>query len=106
MSYSKVMNEHYEDLERLSDLLRNYIEMYGLLINGTSELNSTSVTRKGELKHALERIDDIGDIIDDLLKVVKKSEGTYSKYSILKNEAISMKTEKESIINEINNELY
>ena len=105
MGYDKVIHSHYEDLNNLSNLLRNYIEIYRLLISSTAELNSTSITKKTELKHAVERIDNIGEIIDDILKVIKKCEVSYGKYCYLKSDVISEKTEKESIMMEIHEDL-
>lgn len=105
MSYQKVINSHYEDLNNLSTLLRNYIEIYRLLISSTAELNSTSIIKKSELKHANERIDNIGEIIDELLRVIKKCEGSYIKYCFLKNEVISKQTEKDKIEMEVHDEL-
>ena len=105
MGYDKIIQSHYEDLNNLSSLLRNYIEIYRLLISSTSELNSTSATKRSELKHALSRIDDIGEIIDELLKVIKKCEGSYFKYCFLKNEVILQNTEKDKIMTEIHSEL-
>lgn len=105
MSYEKVIHGHYDDLSNLSTLLRNYIEIYRLLISSTSELNSTSIAKKGELKHANERIDEVGEIIDELLKVIRKCESSYIRYCFIKNEIISNKTEKDNIELEIHNEL-
>ena len=105
MGYSKVIHGHYEDLNNLSTLLRNYIEIYRLLISSTAELNSTSIIKKGELKHAVERIDSVGETIDDLLRAIKKCEGSYIRYCFIKNEVIQANTAKESILTEIHNEL-
>lgn len=105
MSYEKVIRTHYQDVSNLSSLLRNYIEIYRLLISSTAELNSTSISKKSELKHAIERIDNVGDIIDELLLAIKKCEGSYIKYCSIKNDVISAKTQKESIFTEIHNEL-
>lgn len=106
MGYDKIIRDHYEDLSNLSTLLRNYIEIYRLLISSTAELNGTSITKKSELKHASSRIDDIGEIIDELLKVIKKCEGSYIKYCFLKNEIINENTEKDTIMTEIHDELH
>ena len=70
MAYKEVIRRQYEDLNNLSSMLRNYIEIYRLLISSTSELNNTSIIKKGELKKAIERIDDVGDIIDEILKII------------------------------------
>lgn len=105
MSYDNLIKSHYEELNNLSIQLRTYMEIYRLLISSTSELNNTSIIKKGELKHAVERIDCIGDIIDDLLKVIRKCENSYCTYCLYKNEVVINKTEKGQIMDEIHNEL-
>lgn len=105
MGYDKVIHGHYDDLNNLSTLLRNYIEIYRLLISSTAELNGTSISKRSELKHATERIDNIGDIIDELIKVIKKCEDSYIRYCFVKNEIILQKTKKDDIELEIHNEL-
>ena len=105
MGYEKVIQGHYDEINNLSSLLRNYIEMYRLLVSSTSELNTVAPAKKSEVKHALERIDALGDIIDDLLKVIKKCEPAYIKYLTIKNEVINEKIEKSIIRTEVTNEL-
>ena len=105
MGYEKVIQGHYDEINNLSSLLRNYIEMYRLLVRSTSELNTVAPAKKSEVKHALERIDALGDIIDDLLKVIKKCEPAYIKYLTIKNEVINEKIEKSIIRTEVTNEL-
>lgn len=105
MGYDAVIQRHYEDLNNLSLLLRNYIEIYRLLISSTVDLHATSVVKKNELKHALERVDNVGEVIDDLLRTIKKCEGSYTKYCTLRNEVILANTEKESILTEIHDDL-
>ena len=56
-------------------------------------------------KENLERIDDVGELIDDLLKTIKKCEGSYVKYCSLKNEVIVANTQKESILTEIHDDI-
>ena len=51
------------------------------------------------------RLESIGDIIDDLLKIVKKYENSYAKYCYIKNELVSVNREKEKIKAELNEEL-
>lgn len=105
MVYGELIRNHYEEINNLSIQLRTYIEMYRLLISSTAELNGTSIIKKNELKHALERIDKIGDIIDDLLKAIQRCEGSYCKYCLYKNEAILNKINKSEIMDEIHNDL-
>ena len=103
MSYDSIIEKNYNDLNNLTALLRNYIEMYRMLISGAMELNGNSAIKKGNLKDLIARMDSIGDIIDDLLKIVKKCEGSYTKYCYIKNEVVSVNREK--IKAELNEEL-
>ena len=105
MSYDELIRSHYEELNNLSIQLRTYVEMYRLLISSTAELNGTSIIKKNELKHAVERIDKIGDIIDDLLKAIERCESAYCKYCLYKNEAVINKIDKSEIMDEIHNDL-
>ena len=105
MTYDELIKSHYDELNNLSLQLRTYVEMYRLLISSTAELNGTSVIKKNELKHAVERISRIGDIIDDLLKAIEKCEDAYCRYCLYKNEAILSKINKSEIMNEIHSDL-
>ncbi len=105
MGYEKVIHGHYEEINNLSSLLRNYIEMYRLLVSSTSELNTVAPAKKSEVKHSLERIDALGDVIDDLLKIIRRCEPSYIKYLTIKNEVINERIEKSIIKTELTNEL-
>lgn len=105
MGYDKVIRGHYEDLNNLNTLLRNYVEMYRLLVSSAVELNTLPLAKKGEVKDAVERIHEVGNLMDNLIKVIEKCETSYIKYCFLKNEVISESTEKDSIKTEIHNEL-
>lgn len=105
MGYFKVIQGHYNDLNNLSNLLKNYIEIYRLLISSTAELNTINLAKKNEIKNALERINSVGDLIDDLIKVIEKCEISYIKYCYLKNEVITENTEKDIIMTEIHDDL-
>ena len=52
MGYDNLIRSHYEDLNNMSTMLRNYIEIYRLLISSTVDLHATSVIKKSEIKHA------------------------------------------------------
>ncbi|MDD6796344.1 MAG: hypothetical protein PUE01_13235 [Clostridiaceae bacterium] len=105
MGYQKVIRSHYEDLNNLSVLLKNYIDIYRLLVSSTAELNTVNLAKRGEIKEALDRINRVGDLIDDLLKVISKCEGSYVKYCYLKNQIIVENTMKDGIKTEIHDDL-
>lgn len=105
MGYNDVIHGHYDDISNLTTLLKTYMEIYRLLISSTAELNTVSLAKKSEVKHALDRINAVGDLMDDLLDVIEKCENSYIKYCFLKNEIIAENTAKDSIKNEIHNDL-
>jgi len=105
LSYEKVIKGHYEDLNNLTGLLRNYIEIYRVLVSSATDLNNIASAKKSEMKHTMERINEVGDLIDSILKVVDKCESSYVKYCYLKNEVISQGTIKNNIKTEIYDEL-
>ena len=106
MGYERVIQGHYQDINNLTTLLKTYVDMYRLLISSTSDLNNTSIIKKSELKHAVERIDSLGDIIDDLLKAIKKTEVSYIKYCLIKSDILQSSTKEKQILNEIHKDLY
>lgn len=105
MGYDRLIKDHYDDLNNLSTLLSTSINAYRLLVSSAAELNTISFAKKGAVKEAVERAEDLGEIIDDLIKVIKKCEGAYGKYCIIKNDVISKNTGKQLIETEIDTEI-
>ncbi len=105
MAYREVIKNNGEELNNLADLLGKFVNSYRLLIGGAGELNIIALSKKSEVKDALDRASDVGAIIDDLVKVIESSNDCYFKYMKIKNNFILSKTEKDSILTEINNEL-
>lgn len=105
MAYREVVKYNHDELNNLADMLGKFVNSYRLLIGGAGELNNIALAKKSEVKDALERIEDVGSIIDDLVKVIEGSGECYFKYIKIKNEFILAKTEKDIILTEIDNEL-
>ena len=105
MAYREVIKNNGDELNNLADLLGKFVNSYRLLIGGAGELNIIALSKKSEVKDALDRASDVGAIIDDLVKVIESSNDCYFKYMKIKNNFILSKTEKDSILTEINNEL-
>ncbi|MBU3137429.1 hypothetical protein KPL39_14255 [Clostridium gasigenes] len=105
MAYREVIKNNGEELNNLADLLGKFVNSYRLLIGGAGELNIIALAKKSEIKDALDRAANVGAIIDDLVKVIESSDNCYFKYMKIKNNFILSKTEKDSILTEINNEL-
>lgn len=86
----KVMTSHYDDLVKLTNLLSSYVNSYRLLVAGASELNTIYGRKSREVQKAIDRADDVGGEIDELLKVIDLYQDSYLNYSKLKNEIVSI----------------
>lgn len=105
MKFEDLAKRQYDDIANLSILLKNYVDAYRLLIGGASELYNIDIAKKSDVKKALERIEQVGDLIDSIINALDKCEGSYLKYCKIKNDYITASTEKDKIFTEIDNEL-
>jgi hypothetical protein len=105
MKFNDLAKKQYEDIDNLSALLKNYVDVYRLLIGGASELYSVNLAKKNEVRKALERVEHVGELIDKLVGTLDRCGGAYLKYCKIKNEYITVSTEKDKIFTEIDNEL-
>ena len=69
----------------MSILLNNYVNSYRLLIAGAAELYSINLTKKSDIKKALDRVDDVGKLIDDIVDTLGKCDKEYFKYCKIKS---------------------
>lgn len=105
MKFDDLARKQYDDIANLSILLKNYVDSYRLLIGGASELYNVNIAKKNEVKKALDRVDQVGDLIDRLINTLDKCESSYLKYCKIKNDYLTISTEKDKIFTEIDNEL-
>jgi len=105
MRFDHLAKKQYDDIANLSVLLKNYVDAYRLLIGGASELYNVNIAKKSEVKKALDRVEQLGDLIDKIVGTLDKCEGSYLKYCKIKNDYITISTEKDKIFTEIDNEL-
>ena len=105
MKFDDLAKKQYDDIANLSILLKNYVDSYRLLIGGASELYNVNIAKKSEVKKALDRVDQVGELIDKLINTLDKCEVTFFKYCKIKNDYITISTEKDKIFTEIDNEL-
>lgn len=105
MAYQEIIQNNSDELNKLADLLGKFVNSYRLLIGGAGELNNIALAKKDVVKDAIERAEDVGAIIDDLVRVIEGSGNCYFKYAKIKNEFILSKTQKDLILTEIDNEL-
>ena len=81
MKFEELAKTQYQDIDNLSVLLKNYVDVYRLLIAGASELYSVNLAEKGEVRKALERVEEIGELIDKLLATLERCENSYLNYN-------------------------
>lgn len=105
MSYREIVKENFDELNSLVDILGKFVNSYRLLIGGAGELNNIALAKKNEVKDALDRVEEVGNIIDSLVKVIEGSGECYFKYTKIKNEFILANTQKDVILTEVDNEL-
>jgi hypothetical protein len=105
LAHRRVIQNYYNDINNLADLLTKLVSSYRLLIGGADELNKIALSKKGEVKDALKRADEVGDIIDGLIKVLDVSSFNYMSYCETKTEVMKCKLEIGYIETEIEEEL-
>ena len=105
MKYDDLAKNQYNDIDNLSRLLKSYVDSYRLLIAGAAELYNINLAKKCDVKMALERVEGVGSLIDNLVDSLDKCESGYLKYCKIKNQYMSVATVKDHIYTEIDNEL-
>lgn len=106
MRYQELFNNYFVEINNMTELLNKYVNAYRLLIGGAQDLNNIAEASKRDIKDALDRVDKLGKIIDDMLDVIEDIDGCYVEYIKLKTDLISAKTEKDLILTEVDNELF
>lgn len=102
VSNRRVIQEYYNDIAGLTDLLSKLSNSYRLLVAGAGELNVIALANKKDVRKAIKRANELGRVIDDLIKVLEVSDTGYLDYLQLKNEIISARIQVQTIEAEIN----
>lgn len=101
MGRRKLIQEYYCDLNNIVLLLSSLTNTYRVLIGSAEELNKIALAKKKDVKDALERAEQVGDVIDKMICVLDKSTCTYLDYCDVKAEVIKCKLEAKNILMEI-----
>ena len=105
MAHRRVIQNYYNDINNLAEILTKLVGSYRLLIGGADELNKIALSKKSEVKDALKRADNLGDIIDETIKVLDEASFSYMSYCKMKMEVIKCKLQIEYIETEIEEDL-
>lgn len=105
MAHRRVIQNYYNDINNLAEILTKLVASYRALIGGAEELNKIALSKKSEVKDALKRADDLGDIIDEAIKVLDDASFSYMSYCKMKTEVMKCKLQIDYIETEIDEDL-
>lgn len=105
MTQRKVIESYFQDLNNLVDILTKLVGSYRALIGGADEISRITFADKNNVKDALKRAEELGAIIDEIIKTLDKVCYTYINYTKIKSEAVKAKIDAQNIMIEINEEL-
>ncbi|GAA0756424.1 MULTISPECIES: hypothetical protein [Clostridium] len=105
MQYRNLIKSHYNEINNLTNLLSSMVNSYRLLVGGANELNNISEAKKSQVKEAVKRADDLGEIIDEIIKTLDECSTSYTKYCKIKKQYVDEKTNKDNILTEIDYEV-
>lgn len=89
MSQRKVIESFGKDIDMTVEQLGRLVAVYKTLIESASSLNSITLASKSDVKDALKRVREVGEIIDELIDSLEYALCTWSKYLKLKTEYIN-----------------
>lgn len=105
MNYNEIVREYYNELSNVVVLLEKYVNSYRILIGSAADLNGLVLAKKREVKAALDRACRLGSLIDDLLDVLECCQCTYLNYVKIKSDILVIKTERNLILNDVDQEI-
>jgi len=97
----KVIENYHIDISNLTELLCKLVNSYRLLIGGAEELNSIALASKKDVKKAIHRADELGEVIDKMIDCLEDSSEEYLNYCKLKCEVMHSNISAESVKTEI-----
>lgn len=105
MAHRRVIETYYKDVNNLADLLNKLVNSYRLLVGGANELNGIALASKSDVKDALKRARELGDVIDDIIDTLEATSYSCNCYTKLKSEVIASKIHMGYIETEIEEDL-
>jgi hypothetical protein len=102
VSNRRVIQEYYNDINGIVDLLSKLSNSYRLLVAGAGELNVIALANKKDVRKAIKRANELGRVIDDLIRTLDIADTGYLNYVELKNQIISARVQVQALEVEIN----
>jgi hypothetical protein len=105
LSNRTIVEDYFFDLNSLAELLAKLTNSYRLMIGGAEELNTVALATKKDVKNAINRANELGEIIDRLIITIDKAGDSCNQYCKLKNEVLEARLNIKYIENEMEEEL-
>lgn len=105
MPYKNIIEFHYKDINNMQDSLMKLTNAYRMMISGANELNGIAIAKKRQIRDALKRADEIGNIIDSNISAIERSECRYFDYCVMYSNQMKTAIDPGIITNEIQREL-
>ena len=105
MSQRKVIEGYATDINMTVDQLVRFVGIYKTLIDSASSLNCIALASKSDVKDALKRAREVGEVIDELIDSLVYALCTWSKYLKLKTEYINCRMDISYIEAQVEEEL-
>lgn len=93
MSQSRVIEGYGRDIGMTVEQLVKFVGIYKTLIDSAGSVNSITLASKSDVKDALKRAREVGEIIDETIDALDDAMCTWSKYLKLKTEYIHSRLE-------------
>ncbi|MEN8077246.1 hypothetical protein ABFP60_09795 [Clostridioides difficile] len=106
MKYQELMKQYYGNINNLTQLLKTLVDSYRLLIGGAAELNNIYEAKSSYVKDAVHRANEVGDIIDHVIKLLDECGESYFNYCAVVGNYILKKTDDKVILTEVDDELF
>ena len=90
MGDRRLIENYYTDYYNLIDILCKLTNNYRLLIGGAGEINQIALAHKKDVRKALKRVRVVGDMIDDILEILEKTEISYFDYCKIKADIVKI----------------
>lgn len=88
VDYTPLIQTYYNDLTYLADLLGKLTGIYNVLISSADVLNRIALAKKNDIKDALERVDELGRMIDEVTDLLDTQIILYENYARQKSDFI------------------
>lgn len=88
VDYSQLIQTYYTDVTYLVDILTKLTGTYNALVGSADGFNRIALAKKGDIEDAIDRAEDLGKVIDNIIDMLETQVLLYMNYARIKNEFI------------------